>query len=360
MKRSNTRKSLIRMTALLCASSVVFGGCGLFSGEEEKHSISIVRENMADDYNVVSCEKRDVVLTSTVSCSYTQLMEENLAFPVGDKTVAFVYVNEGDEVKEGDLLAKLDVEQLEKDNISMQEEIDRNEFLIKQTDEMIEFYENKINSSALSLSSKESYLTKLQKLREKRRNYNDQNEFDRIKISANEQQISAGSLYAGIDGNISFIKNNLQGSNANAQEKVITILNASVCGFQTNDRNAVDYIKVGDRVSVDISTTETSYDATVTLVDKDAFKIVYELDQPDYSIQMGTRGKVTVVRGEAKSVWALPKSCVFQTDDFAYVYILNDDGVREMREITVGLIGDDYVEITGGLSENDTVILRQS
>ncbi|MBR4781642.1 MAG: efflux RND transporter periplasmic adaptor subunit [Lachnospiraceae bacterium] len=360
MKNSHTGKNLIKMTAVLCASSMVLGGCGLFSGEEEKPSVSIVRESMADDYNVVNCERRDVVLTSTVSCSYTQLMEENLAFPVGDKTVAYVYVNEGDEVKEGDLLAKLDVEQLEKDNISMQEEIEKNEFLIKQTDEMIDFYEKKINSASLSLSSKESYLSKLQKLREKKRNYTDQNEFDQIKISANEQQIAAGSLYAGMDGNISFIKNNLQGSNANAQEKVITILNASVCGFQTNDRNAVDYIHVGDRVSVDISTTDTSYDATVTVVDKDAYKIVYELDQPDYSIQMGTRGKVTVVRGEAKNVMALPVSCVFRTDDFAYVYILNNDGVREMRKVTIGLIGDDYVEITGGISETDTVILRQS
>ena len=360
MKKSHTGKNLIKMTAVLCASSMVLGGCGLFSGEEEKPGISIVRESMADDYNMVNCERRDVVLTSTVSCSYTQLMEENLAFPVGDKTVAYVYVNEGDEVKEGDLLAKLDVEQLERDNVSMQEEIEKNEFLIKQADEMIEFYEKKVNSASLSLSSKESYLSKLQKLREKKRDYNDQNEFDRIKISANEQQIAAGSLYAGMDGNISFIKNNLQGSNANAQEKVITILNASVCGFQTNDRNAVDYIHVGDRVSVDISTTDTSYDATVTLVDKDAYKIVYELDQPDYSIQMGTRGKVTVVRGEAKNVLALPVSCVFTTDDFAFVYILNDDGVREMRKITIGLVGDDYVEITGGISETDNVILRQS
>ena len=360
MKKSNNRKRLIKMTALLCASSVFFNGCGLFPGEEEEHSIAIVRESMADDYNVVNCEKRDVILTSTVSCSYTQLMEENLSFPVGDKRVAFVYVNEGDEVKAGDLLAKLDVEQLETDNVSMQEEIEKNEFLIKQTDEMIEFYEGRITSAALSLAAKESYLTKLQKLREKRRNYNDDNEFDRIKISANEQQITAGSLYAGIDGNISFIKNNLAGSNANAQEKVITILNASVCGFQTNDRYAVDYINVGDRVSVDVNSSDISYDATVTSVDKDAYKIVYELDQPDYSIQMGTRGKVTVVRGEAKNVWALPKSCVFQTDEFAYVYILNDDGVREMRKITVGLIGDDYVEITGGISEKETVILRQS
>lgn len=360
MKKGNTGKRIITMTALLCASSVVLGGCGLFSGEEEKESISIVRENMADDYNVINCEKRDVVLTSTVSCSYTQLMEENLAFSVGDKTVAFVYVNEGDEVKEGDLLAKLDVEQLEKDNVTMAEEIEKNELLIKQADEMIEFYENKLNSQSLSLSSKESYLSKHQKLREKRRDYGDANEFDRIKISANEQQIAAGSLYAGMDGNISFIKNNLLGSNANAQEKVITILNAGVCGFQTNDRYAVDYIHVGDRVTVEINSSDVTYDATVTQVDKDAFKIIYELDQPDYSIPMGTRGKITVVRGEAKNVMSLPTTCVFQTEDFSYVYILNDDGVREMRKVEVGIWGDEYVEITGGLSETDTVILRQS
>ena len=31
-----------------------------------------------------------------------------------------------------------------------------------------------------------------------------------------------------------------------------------------------------------------------------------------------------------------------------------------MRKVTIGLIGDDYVEITGGISETDTVILRQS
>ena len=76
MKNSHTGKNLIKMTAVLCASSMVLGGCGLFSGEEEKPSVSIVRESMADDYNVVNCERRDVVLTSTVSCSYTQLMEE--------------------------------------------------------------------------------------------------------------------------------------------------------------------------------------------------------------------------------------------------------------------------------------------
>ncbi len=356
MKSNNQR--IIKTTAFVLLSAFLLGGCG--SGEEETHSISIVRESIENEFDLTHCEKRDVIKTESISCTYSQLMEENLAFPVGEKTVAFVYVNEGDEVKPGDLLAKLDVASLEQDNINMKEQLERNNLLIKQADEMIEFYEKKINSSGLSLSSKESYMTKLQKLREKRRTYSDENDFNTIKISANEQQIQAGSLYASIEGNVSFIKKGLEGSSSNAGETVITILNASVCGFQAMDRNAVEYIRVGDRVQVVTNSTGDVYDSTVTSVDKEAQKIIFELDQPDFSIKVGTRGTVTVVRGEADGVLSLPKSCVFEAEDFWFIYCINDDGIREMRKVTIGLIGNDYVEITGGVSESDTVILRKS
>ena len=351
---------LIKTTCLLCTSAVLLSGCGLIPEEEESHSIAIVRESMENEYDLTHCEKRDVVKTSDISCTYSQLMEENLAFPVGEKTVAYVYVNEGDEVKPGDLLAKLDVEQMEQDNITMKEQLERNELMMNQADEMIAFYEKKIETPGISLSSKESYLSKLQKMREKRRTYSDENDFDRIKISANEQQIEAGSLYASIEGNISFIKKNLEGSTCNAGETVITVLNASVCGFQAMDRNAVEYINVGDKVDVVTNLVGDVYGATVTLVDKDNSKIIFELDQPDFSIKVGQRATVTVVRGEAKGVWSLPKTCVFEAEDFWFVYVLNSDGVREMRKVSIGLVGNEYIEITGGVSENDTVILRKS
>ena len=341
-------------------SALFLSGCGLFPEEEEDHSISIVRENMEDEYDLTRCEKRDVIRTRDISCAYSQLMEENLSFPVGEKTVAYVYVNEGDEVKTGDLLAKLDVAQMETDNINMREQLEKNDLLIRQADEMIEFYEKKIETPGISLSSKESYLSKLQKLREKRRNYSDENDFNRIKISANEQQIEAGTLYAGIDGNISFIKRNLEGSTCNAGEKVITILNASICGFQAIDSDACDFMKSGEQVEVVLNTTGESYVATVTTIDKETSRITFELDQPDYSIAMGTRGTVTAVKGESKGVMSLPKNCVFEAEDFWFIYVLNDDNVREMRKVTIGLIGNDYVEITGGVSEDDRVILRKS
>ena len=349
---------IYKATALLCMSALLFTGCS--SEEDETHSIAIVRESMENEYDLTKCEKRDVIKTESISCTYSQLLEENLAFPTGEKTVAFVYVNEGDEVKPGDLVAKLDVASLEQDNVDMRAQLERNELLIRQADEMIAFYEKKIETPGISLSSKESYLSKLQKLREKRRTYNDENDFNTIKISANEQQIAAGSLYAGIEGNVSYIKKNLEGGTSNAGETVITILNASVCGFQAMDRNAVEYIKVGDRVQVVTNQAGDVYDSTVTSVDKDSLKIIFELDQPDFSIKMGTRGTVTVVRGEAKGVLSLPKTCVFEAEDFWFVYVLNDEGVREMRKVTIGLQGNEYIEITGGVSESDSVILRKS
>lgn len=349
---------IYKATAVLCMSALVFTGCS--SAEDETHSIAIVRESMENEYDLTRCETRDVIKTESISCTYSQLLQEDLAFPVGEKTVAFVYVNEGDEVKPGDLVAKLDVASLEQENIEMREQIEKNNLLISQADEMIEYYEKKIETPGLSLSSKENYLSKLQKLREKRRTYSDENDFNEIKLSANEQQIQAGSLYASIEGNVSFIKKGLEGNTSNAGETVITILNASVCGFQAMDRNAVEYIKVGDRVQVVTNQTGDVYDSTVTSVDKDSLKIIFELDQPDFSIKVGTRGTVTVVRGEADGVLSLPKTCVFAAEDFWFVYVLTDEGVREMRKVTIGLVGNDYIEITGGVSESDSVILRKS
>ena len=359
MKKSIEPK-IIKLASILCASSIFLGGCGLFAGEEETHSISIVKENIQDEYDLVYGEIRDVIKTGTISCTYRQLKEEELSFPVGDKTVAFVYVNEGDEVSAGDLLAKLDVAGLEQENVTMAEEIERNDLLIKQAEELIEFYEEKLSKPGISLSTKEGYLSKLQKAREKKRNYTDDNEFDRIKISANEQQIALGCLYAGIDGNISYIKDNLEGTTANAGEKVISILNSSAIGFQATDKKAIEFMSVGDKVVIETTLTEQKYDATVTSIEKDTAKIAFELDEPDFSIAVGTRGKITVVRERADGALSLPNICIYGADDFNYVYVLNSDGIREMRKITVGVVGDEFTEILEGLSAEDSVILRRS
>ena len=54
----------------------------------------------------------------------------------------------------------------------------------------------------------------------------------------------------------------------------------------------------------------------------------------------------------------VPLRAIHTLGDQNYVYVANEAGVREARWVTVGLTGNDGIEIVSGLSEGDTVILK--
>ena len=59
---------------------------------------------------------------------------------------------------------------------------------------------------------------------------------------------------------------------------------------------------------------------------------------------------------ERKNVLSLPKGAIYYADGKPYVYILDENSYRQINWVDIGLIGDDRVEITGGLSEGDMVV----
>ena len=86
--------------------------------------------------------------------------------------------------------------------------------------------------------------------------------------------------------------------------------------------------------------------------------MIFELDEPDYSINIGTRANVTLVLESAEQVLAVPRICLHETEGRYYVYRLTEDGVREPVDVEVGLIGNNYAEITGGIELYTSVIAR--
>ena len=120
---------------------------------------------------------------------------------------------------------------------------------------------------------------------------------------------------------------------------------------------AIQYLKIGDRAEVELS-NGTVYQVTVTSMDEETGKIVLELDEPDFSLTMGTSGKVKLLLDKHEQVLALPRLTVYNTDEYYYVFTLSENGVRELQKVEVGLIGNDYVEILSGLELNSSVILR--
>lgn len=355
--KSKKLRQAAGIAAAVCTLSISLTGCGLLPGEEETHKIQIVKENVENEYDLAICEPRDVVLTDTISCQYKQLAEENLSFAESGKKVAYVYVKEGDEVKAGDLLIKLDIEKYENGLIDMEEHIKVARLTISQADEQIRFYDSRISSEETDLLTKEDYLKKLQDVRAEKTEAENIIEYAESEMERYRKEIEGGTIVAGIDGTVSYISKGLVGSSTIANVRIMTIMDSSACGFQAQDREAAGYLNIGENLEV-VTSGGGSYPVTVTTVEPDTGKLVFELDEPDYSISVGTRGNIEIVLGTVEQVPAVPRISVYSADDYSYVYLINENGVREMRKVEIGLQGNNYVEIKSGINLYDSVILR--
>ncbi len=354
MKLKPGRKLIVLMCVVI---SLSLNACNLIPAEEEQQQIQIKKEDHSDDYLMTIAENRDVVLSKTLSCTYLQLNKEDLSFSLDGEDIAYVYVKAGDRVKAGDLLAKLDTSEYEAMLNELENQIEKYNLLVSQQDELIEFYQKRIDSGSTSLYQKAEYTDMLISGREERSRYADEAEYANIKRDTCLEKIEAGKLYAGIDGTVSYVRSSMTENKSRAGSTVVTVLDTSVCAFQSTDPEAAEYLKVGDEVEIVVS-SDVKYAATVSDIDKESGKIMFELDEPDYSLAVGTRANIEIIYEQKLDVLSVPVSNVYSTEDFHYVYCLNDEGIRELVKVEVGLFGNKFVEITGGLEPGAPVIIR--
>jgi len=353
--RHRIKRRGIAAFLVLCTAGLLLTGCGR---EEKAKTVKIVTEDVSDKYDLALVDIRDVKLMENITCTYSQLNEQKLSFTINGRRVAYVYVDEGSEVKAGDIVAELDVEDLEDEVFDLRSQIQVNELKLTQTQELIDFYDSRINSSKYSLAAKEDYILLKEECEENIIDYNSSIDYANERIEKDQEIIEASKLYAGMDGTVSSIKEDLDEWSSVAGTVVLTIIDTSVCAFKGVSANAGNLLKVGDKAEV-ATNSGNNLDVTVTDID-DSGNVVFELDEPDYSLAIGARGTVSVLLEEKEQVPSLPRATVYNTDEYYYVFQLNDEGVRELKKVEVGLIGNDYVEIVDGIELNSSVILRQA
>lgn len=349
-------------TALLTALSVltvsVCGGCGLIPSEEEDHKINIVTEDVSSNYKLGLVELHDVTSSITLQrCVYSQIKEQNLSFTGYGRQIGNIYVSEGDDVEEGQLLAELDISDLESALSADENLIIENTLLITQAEEMIDFYTKRIDNPSTGLQAKESYILAREEYQENLIRYKSQIEEANADIIKKQETIEECRIYAPFTGTISQFSEDLSNNwyASRSGLTVMTIIDGGQCAFKATDRKGAAVLTVGTPVVVTLS-NGNSYYTTITSVDAEQCVIVMEMEEPDYSLSVGASGKATIILEKKENVPALPVSCVFSTDEYDYVYVLSDNGVREMKKITLGIVGDDYAEIVSGLELNETVI----
>lgn len=343
--------------------------------KEEEPVVVVEAETEGISYNMVEVTRDTVELFKNVSCSYVQTKDEEISFDSGGKRVDKVYVRTGDEVKRGDLLVELNSE-------GLQEKIDALEYEIAVETKKLEYldieeqfakdesYYNFVYGKPSGEITeqdveKQDYNNEdlLDDYSYQREDYLDKIEFDTKELEKIKKELANSKIYSNMNGIVYRITRGLEGSIAKKGEVVMTIVDNANGLFEAQDPDLLKAVSEGDLLSMDIiygdaagNYTLTPYNRVSWTEEKQVFSIV---DSPEkQGLEVGTMGTMSVVLESREDVLTLPNGTVFDADGENYVYVLNEENMREVRFVEIGLTGNNKVEIVSGLNEGDQVVKR--
>lgn len=374
----NWKKNWMKFVALQLVMAGVLGGCGDTENKEE--NLVIVEQDAAPiDYKLVAVSVDDVKLTQLVTCSYSQLEAQELAFEISGKRVNKVYVKQGDAVKAGQVLAELSGADKKNQIEDLEYRIARNKEVLEQLKKDEEDNISSMWLDALVSETTNHYLrgwapgdnreavkNRVDAL-QKNNSYTiteleDSIALDEKELGLIKREAAQSVLKAKKDGTVSEIKNRLAGSTSVKDEVVIEILDSSECMFLIKDMSLASYVKEDTELEMAIRSGNAAGDYVLVPYDmdnwKDAMTFVISQGGDNVVIEAGTTGYISFVLDERKQVKTLPSTAVHNSDNGYYVYIVGDDGVRQVKWIDVGLVGNDKAEILGGLDDGEKVVLR--
>lgn len=191
-----------------------------------------------------------------------------------------------------------------------------------------------------------------------------------------------GGILAPMDGKISSIDHGeddttqtimTAGETESDDTALLTIypnISMSVC--VSIDETDILALEVGQEANIEVSSvsTQTVYPGVVTEINKTAntssgvtqYSAVVTLDKVEGMLP-GMTAQVDIKLEGVENAIVVPTDALHQTSAISFVYTAYDEETQQyggMVEVTTGMRNDDFVEITSGLSEGDTVYYTES
>ena len=361
-KKMNGR--LLKLCAFfLC---LLLCGCGEKAGKDSY--LVDLGEETRTGYLTDTVKRGEFVSAVSLSLSYTNLDKINLNFSAGQGLISSISVKKGDRVKEGDELARLDVDDYEEALEEQRYELRMNELKISQLKASRDF--------ELGILEKEyNYLTDEEKedsdyeenCRLTAKNYNRQIEdcedaatIAGLKIQEYEEKMSEGIIYAPADGVISICQNDLVGEYISPDKTVITMIRDEDMVFKCSDMELAQYIDEDAVYTIITGKGETHTEREVVPLDMGSWEdcMYFKLLSPDLELETGTKGEIWIELDRKDDALYVPNEAVHVSGEKNYVYTISEEGMRQIVYVTCGLTGIDSTEIVEGLKEGETVIVN--
>jgi len=356
------------------------GGCSLLPVEEEAPPPPVIRSYEKTDYKLADVEKGSIVETKNISCQYSPALEETLSFSIGGVLIKSVYVSTGDVVKKGDVLAELESDdlvrqtdnqtlELEKLKLGKSQLIDTYNLNLKTESIKLESLRKKLETAdenqkqvieAQIASQEEAIATLTNNHKLQLEIYNTRIRVASDKLANLKSQTDQRRLVAGIDGTVTYVKKVDANSTSVENEKFITVADKASSVFIVSGED-VSYLKPGDVVSITLSsgTREgTVIDASELGLEPSDRTAYVRLNETAFDIKEKASGSITIELDRRDDVLYVPRAAVKTANGKRIVYILNEDGIKTMREVETGFEAGGKVEIISGLELGEQVIVE--
>lgn len=330
-------KHKIIMSTALILSMTGMTGCFFFPAEEELlEPPTVAIEDIA--YSTYTA-KQKTIKDKTVATGYVFCKSQyDASFPESGGTLKTIYVTAGQHVEEGDLLAELDVGDLD--------------YLYKQQQLIVQKAQIAYNSSGTA----DARLTL---------------EMEQNTLTEYERQLNNSRIYAGMTGEVCFVQDMDPGTTVTAYKTIIKIVDPSQLCIQYSSSNMKSF-PLGEEVTITVDgedysgyVSKTPTDVKEGLYDdfpavmKDTSSIYCEFtDGTPSFLTVGQTADITAVFARHDNAVVISKTLVKTDGDRTYVTILDENDTKKEVDVTVGITNATEAEILTGLNAGDRVVVR--
>lgn len=127
--------------------------------------------------------------------------------------------------------------------------------------------------------------------------------------------------------------------------------------------SAVSHIHVGEPVELKVSALDKTFTGTVARfanrldAETRTMRVEVDVHNPSLELVPGMYAEATIVLDASKNVIVAPVEAIDRTAQTPRAFIVNSDHRLELREVTLGLDAGDQVEITAGVRQDDLLVI---
>ena len=262
---------------------------------------------------------------------------EELAFGRAGR-VKQIMIDEGDYVREGQILAKLEDEE--------------ERFSLLQAENALE--EAKSELEAAKVSSSKNVIEERQRQVKERE----------LELQLRKKDLEDTILKAPFSGVVSKIYVN-EGEIVSASKNILRLIDTSKLFVDVSvDEVDISQVRIGQRarITVDAYPDEVFHGKVVYIAPETTtssglvvVETKIELEKADSKLKPGFTANADIIVGEARNVLLLPVEAVNERGMKKFAVVMKE-GKPSLANITVGISDDTYVEIKSGLKEGELVL----